>query len=204
MPKVQSWIALALLVLLPSCGGGSGSADVPTAAVDDTTGATQAKTASVSRLKPLDAYVILGGDIKRCWFNANKPLLPDYVYRADVPADGSKGLIPIHDRANLGRAGMSTYAIDFKQDGVSTIVTTENRKMPPEIAERMQADINRWKLGDATCSGGWPKVTAAAKPEQAAVPRWCRTLTQRIAVTSVRQRWKAPLFPPRALTLLAG
>ena len=171
MPKVQSGIALALLVLLPSCGGGSGSADVPTAAVDDTTGATQAKTASVSRLKPLDAYVILGGDIKRCWFNANKPLLPDYVYRADVPADGSKVLITIHDRANLGRAGMSTYAIDFKQDGVSTIVTTENRKMPPEIAERMQADINRWKLGDATCSGGWPKVTAAAKPEQAAVPR---------------------------------
>jgi len=159
-------MALALLFLLPSCGGGSssGSVDVPSAAVDDTASTTPARTASVSRLKPLDAYVILGGDIKRCWFNVNKPLLPDYVYRADVPADGSKVLITIHDRANLGRAGMSTYAIDFKQDGVSTIITTQNRKMPPEIAERMQADIDRWKLGDATCSSGWPKVTAAKAP----------------------------------------
>jgi hypothetical protein len=76
-----------------------------------------------------------------------------------VPADGSKVLITIHDRQS-GRAGMSTYALDFKQEGVSTIITTQNRKMPPEIAERMQADIDRWKLGDATCSTGWPKVTA--------------------------------------------
>jgi hypothetical protein len=154
-------MALALLVLLPSCGGGSGGgADAPIA-VDDATGTAPARSASVSRLKPLDAYVILGGDIKRCWFNVNKPLLPDYVYRADVPADGSKVLITIHDRADLGRAGMSTYAIDFKQDGVSTIITTQNRKMPPEIAERMQADLDRWKLGDAACSAGWPKVAAA-------------------------------------------
>jgi hypothetical protein len=171
LPSVRSWMALALLVLLPSCGGGSGSVDVPTVAVDDTTGTTPVRTASVSRLKPLDAYVIMGGDIKRCWFNANKPLLPDYVYRADVPADGSKVLITIHDRANLGRAGMSTYAIDFKQEGVSTIITTQNRKMPPEIAERMQADIDRWKLGDATCSTGWPKVTLAKEPAGAAKPQ---------------------------------
>ena len=164
-------MALGLLAVLPSCGGGSGSGEVPVTAVDDTTGTTPVKTAAVSRLNPIEAYEIMGGDIKRCWFNANKPLLPDYVYRADVPADGSKVLITIHDRANLGRAGMSTYAIDFKQDGVSTIITTENRKMPPEIAQRMQADIDRWKLGDANCSSGWPKVTAAAKPDQAAVPR---------------------------------
>jgi hypothetical protein len=159
-----------MLALLPGCGGGSATSDAPVV-VDDPTGTAPVRTAAVSRLKPIDAYVIMGGDIKRCWFNVNKPLLPDYVYRADVPADGSKVLITIHDRANLGRAGMSTYAIDFKQDGVSTIVTTENRKMPPEIAERMQADIDRWKLGDATCSTGWPKVTAAAKPDQAATPR---------------------------------
>jgi hypothetical protein len=163
-------MALALLALLPSCGGGSGSGDVPTAVVDDTTGTAPARTASVSRLKPLDAYVILGGDIKRCWFNVNKPLLSDYVYRADVPADGSKVQLTIHDRANLGRAGMSTYAIDFKQEGVSTIITTQNRKMPPEIAERMQADIDRWKLGDASCSAGWPKVTAAKAPAGTAKP----------------------------------
>jgi hypothetical protein len=182
--RARAALAALAAVLLSGCGGGSASGPaVDTAvAVNDATGATPARTASVessdttpvrsasvSRLKPFDAYVVLGGDIKRCWFNANKPLLPDYVYRADVPADGSKVQITVHKKIELGRAGTSTYAIDLKQEGVSTIVTTENRKMPPEIAERMQADINRWKMGDATCSSGWPKVTADSSP--AATPK---------------------------------
>jgi hypothetical protein len=63
---------------------------------------------------PLEAYIAVGGTIKRCWFNATDPLLPNHVYRADVSPDGSKVQITIHQRQNLGRAGLSTYAIDFK------------------------------------------------------------------------------------------
>jgi hypothetical protein len=154
------WIVLATTALT-ACGGGSGGGEPPIA-VDDSAEVPAARTVSVSNVKPVDAYVLLGGTIKRCWFNPTKPLLPDYVYRADVAADGSKVQITVHDRQDLGRAGLSTYAIDFKQEGPSTIVTTENRKMPPAIAERMQADIDRWKLGASDCSAGWPKVTAAA------------------------------------------
>ena len=83
---------------------------------------------SIATAKPVDAYVLLGGRIKSCWFNADAPLLPNHVYRADVSPDGSKVQITIHEKQALGRAGLSTYAIDFRQEGAYTVVTTENRK----------------------------------------------------------------------------
>jgi hypothetical protein len=115
---------------------------------------------SISGSKPVDAYVVLGGRIKSCWFNADMPLLRDYVYRADVSPDGNKVQITIHTRQALGRPGASTYAIDFRQEGSATVVSTENRKMPPELAAKMQYDIDRWKRGESNCSREMPKTAA--------------------------------------------
>jgi hypothetical protein len=157
-----------LVVLLSGCSMGSlfsrgtvgsapGDADTTT-----TTGSTGPSSVSLLRAKPLDAYVFLGGNIKRCWFNPTDPLLPKYVYRADVSPEGGKVKITVHQRANLGRAGLTTYVIDFKQSGPSTIITTENLKMPPELAAKMQFDIDRWKRGASNCSKQMPAVATAA------------------------------------------
>jgi hypothetical protein len=157
------------LVLLPSCSGGvgSGSGDV---AVEGggTTGATGV---SIIRAKPFDAYVAMGGDIKRCWFNPVDPLLPAYVYRADVSPDGSKVQISVHQRVELGRAGGTTYIIDFKQSGPSTVITTENRKMPPNLAAKMVFDIDRWKRGQSDCSKEMPTMGSVPAPKPAAGAR---------------------------------
>jgi hypothetical protein len=51
--------------------------------------------------------------------------------------------------------------IDFKQEGPSTVITTENRKMPPELAAKMQFDVDRWKRGQSDCSKEMPPVAAA-------------------------------------------
>ena len=110
--------------------------------------ALSASRVSIAGAKPVDAYVALGGRIKSCWFNADVPLLRDYVYRADVSADGSKVQITVHQRQALGRPGLLTYIIDFKQEGSATVVATENRKMPPDLAAKMQYDIDRWKRGE--------------------------------------------------------
>ncbi len=67
---------------------------------------------------PLEAYIAVGGTIKRCWFN-----VPNHVYRADVSPGGSKVKITVHRRANLGRAGLTTYIIDFKQSRPSTVIS---------------------------------------------------------------------------------
>lgn len=146
---------------LAACGGGStGSASI---AAEEPVGAVPAYNTSrmsVATAKPIDAYVMLGGRAKTCWFNPGAPLFPDHVYRADVSPDGQKVKITIHDRRNLGRAGKLAYTIDFHQQGGQTIVTTTNRTMTPEQAAKMQFDINRWKSGQTDCSKEWPEVVA--------------------------------------------
>ena len=65
---------------------------------------------------------------------------------------------------------LSTYVIDFKQEGPATVVTTENRKMPPELAAKMQYDIDRWKRGASDCNRKMPAVASAPAASPAAKP----------------------------------
>ena len=81
-----------------------------------------------------------------------------------VSPDGSKVQITIHKKIALGRAGAPTYAIDFNQQGGYTIVTTQNRGMTPELAAKMQFDIDRWKRGETNCSKQIPKAVTASAP----------------------------------------
>jgi hypothetical protein len=135
------------------------------ASLESTSAVPAASTApsriSLGSAKPVDAYVQLGGRIKSCWFNASDPLLPEHVYRANVSPDGSKVQITIHKKLALGRPGVSTYAIDFQQEGPATVVNTQNRLMTPELAAKMQYDIERWKRGEADCNRVMPPVAAA-------------------------------------------
>lgn len=156
---------------LTSCGGGGrqSASSASVAADDSSVGAIPAYNTSrmsIATAKPIDAYVMLGGRIKTCWFNPSEPLFPEHVYRADVSPSGEKVKIVIHRKKdNLGRAGQSAYAIDFAQQGTHTVVTTENRLMTPEQAAKMQFDINRWKGGETSCSKEWPKVAAQQPAE---------------------------------------
>jgi hypothetical protein len=157
-------VLLLIAAMLPSCSVGSGGVAVEGG--DGTTGSTGV---SITRGKPLDTYVVMGGEIKRCWFNPVDPLLPNYVYRADVSPDGSKVQISVHQRADLGRAGLTTYVIDFKQAGPSAAIATENRTMPPDLAAKMQFDIDRWRRGESDCSKKMP-APASVRPVRPARP----------------------------------
>jgi hypothetical protein len=156
----MAMVLAATALWAAGCGLRSGGANIGKDESVGTIPAYNTSRMSVASAKPVDAYVLLGGRIKTCWFNPNDPLFPDHVYRADVRPDGGKVKITIHDRANLGRAGKSAYAIDFSQEGAYTVVTTQNRTMTPEQAAKMQFDINRWKGGQTNCSKEMPKVVA--------------------------------------------
>lgn len=168
MPRpIGVTFALAVTALwLAGCSGrSSGSASV---APDENVGAVptyNTSRMSIATAKPVDAYVLLGGRIKTCWFNPNAPLFPEHVYRADVSPNGGKVKITIHAKRDLGRAGKSTYVVDFVQQGSHTVVTTRNRAMTPEQAAKMQFDIGRWKSGQTNCSKEWPKVAVKPKPK---------------------------------------
>ena len=173
MSRIRSVLIVGTAALAVGCGwrvGGIGGSRATSEASYESTSAVPAVNTtrmSIATSKPVDAYVQLGGRIKSCWFNATDPLLPDYVYKADVSPSGSKVQITVHQKLKLGRPGLSTYAIDFRQEGPSTVVSTENRKMPPELAAKMQYDIDRWKRGEADCNKVMPPV-AAAMPQATA------------------------------------
>lgn len=164
---LSGFVLILTAAFVAGCGwrpGGvslGGSSEASSETVSATSSVSSGRM-SIAGSKPVDAYVLLGGRIKSCWFNPDAPLLPNHVYKADVSPDGSKVKITIHQKQNLGRAGLSTYAIDFKQEGPYTVVTTQNRKMAPELAAKMQFDIDRWKRGESNCSKEMPKATAAA------------------------------------------
>ncbi len=173
--RLSIWL-LSVAAMLSGCGmslssygigSGGGGTSLAEEEATGSTGAPQATNVAVTRANPVDTYVVMGGRIKRCWFNATDPLLPNYVYRADVSPSGSLVRITVHQRADLGRAGLLTYIIDFKQAGGGTVITTENRKMPPELAAKMQYDINRWQRGQSDCSRTMPATASAkaAKPQ---------------------------------------
>jgi hypothetical protein len=176
--RVVSALSMLTVTLALGCGlrtsgigggwlgrSGSGEASLEsTSAVPAAT--TTSSRMSIASAKPVDAYVVLGGRIKTCWFNASDPLLPEHVYRANVSPNGSKVQITIHQKMALGRPGLSTYAIDFRQEGPSTVVSTENRKMPPELAAKMQYDIDRWKRGETECNKLMPPVAAVTRTTQ--------------------------------------
>ena len=168
-------VAVLILAFVAGCGvrpsgfGGSwlGSGFADGASIKASNESTSALPAgarqmSIAASKPIDAYVLLGRRIKGCWFNAVNPLLPNHVYRADVSPSGSKVQITIHQKQALGQAGLATYAVDFKQEGTYTVVRTANRNMPPDLAAKMQYDIERWKRGDTNCNRVMPKSAAAA------------------------------------------
>ena len=153
-----------------SLGGSSVGTSLAEEEATGSTGDVRPTNASVTRAKPLDAYVVMGRRIKSCWFNATDPLLPNHVYRADVSPGGGKVTITVHQRADLGRAGLSTYVIDFKQQGLATVITTENRRMPPELAAKMQYDIDRWQRGASDCNRKMPPVALAPATAPSAKP----------------------------------
>jgi hypothetical protein len=171
-PSVRlSTLLLLIAGMLSGCGvslssfgiGGSGTGT--SLAEEEATGSTGTSgptNIAVTKSRPFDAYLVMGGLIKRCWFNATDPLLPDHVYRADVSPAGGNVTITVHQRADLGRAGLLTYIIDFKQAGASTVISTENRKMPPELAAKMQYDIDRWQRGQSDCNKSMPVASAKA------------------------------------------
>ena len=144
-----------------SLGGSSVGTSLAEEEATGATGPVRPAHLSVTRAKPVDVYVVMGRRIKGCWFNATDPLLPNHVYRADVSPSGSKVTITVHQRADLGRAGLLAYVVDFKQQGPSTVITTENRRMPPELAAKMQYDVNRWQRGASDCNRVMPPVAFA-------------------------------------------
>lgn len=116
------------------------------------------------------AYTMLGRQIKACWFNPADPVLPDHIYRAEVPATGAPDpstKIVIYTKAPDGRLGLRAYSIKLEPQGGGTAVTTENHKLDYPLAQKLTADVGYWIQGGNVCEGTAPAGTPALAPKGA-------------------------------------
>ncbi len=160
---LRTGLALALTAsLLASCGKRSpeaariASANETTASIGEPAGEAVETPATSSGLalvdtKPIDAYLVLGGKIKTCWFNPTQPLLPQHMYRADVSPDGDNAKIAVYEMTREKRPGAIAYLIVLQQETGYTSVKTQNRKMPQAASARLRHDVERWTHGDGSC-----------------------------------------------------
>jgi hypothetical protein len=161
---LRTGLALALTAgLLANCGKRSPEAARIASASETTSSlgepaetATETPAAAPAGLalretKPIDAYLVLGGKIKTCWFNPTGPLLPRHMYRADVSPDGDNAKIAVYEMTREKRPGAIAYLIVLQQETGYTSVKTQNRKMPKDAAARLRHDVERWTHGDESC-----------------------------------------------------
>jgi hypothetical protein len=128
---------------------------------------------------PALAYTMVARQIKACWFKPADPVLPNHVFRAEVPPSGApdpKTTIVIYDRTPEGKRGLKAYSIEFESRSNGTTVTTANHKLPYALAQKLTADVGHWIQGGANCDGpapaaSGPRVAAAASSSRLSPPR---------------------------------
>lgn len=112
------------------------------------------------------AYTILGRQIKACWFNPADPVLPEHIFRAEVPATGAPDpttRIIVYTKAPDGRLGLKAYTVSLERQGSGTAITTENHKLDYPLAQKLSADVGYWIQGGSTCNNG-PSQSSGSAP----------------------------------------
>lgn len=151
-------------------------------------------TGTVARPEPIsvvEAYSRIAKGARSCWLRAGGALGPEYIFHADVPGGQGPAEIVLHarDRTSENQRGLRTYRIVIVGEGDAggAVASTENLKLPFDVAERMRRDVRRWTVGGLGCrpeDSAWatevgpdeatkvtPKSKAKPKPKTKAAPK---------------------------------
>ncbi|MBX9682402.1 MAG: hypothetical protein K2X41_01310 [Hyphomicrobium sp.] len=165
----------------------SGSLSLPTIELPKLAAAEPtAPIGSTSRLQPVgsatEVYSRIARGAVQCWFGATGPFKKDFIYHADAdaPSRGGKAEIVLHVRepAQPNPRGAKAYRIKIEPAGETSVVETENLRLPEPTALALNGDVGRWSNGEQGCAGattavGWSPKDDTVVP--AAVPAAAKT-----------------------------
>jgi len=160
--------------LLAGCAGGGPG--LPSAATLPDVAAITPKLAPADAPRPVGApteiYTRVARGILTCWFGANGPLKPGYIYNAEAepPSKGGGSVISIHqrDRTAADPRSIRAWRLAVVPAPEGTTVEIENFRLPPEWAEPLGRDARRWAAGEEGCGDG-PVTAGGAVNAPAAV-----------------------------------
>lgn len=117
-----------------------------------------APTSVVTQERPVDIYVRLAREIRRCWLGADNPRLPGHGFLASAqPGNAGEAEIDIYEEEEGRKYGPFAFEVKITPQGSGALVRSRNRRLDDALAETLRADVARWTRGASGCE------TAAAR-----------------------------------------
>lgn len=109
---------------------------------------------------PVNVYVRLARQIRRCWLGQEDPRLPGYGFRAEAkPGDAGEAEIDIFKQVEGRKYGPHAFEVKISPRGSGALVRSTNRRLDDALVNTLRGDIARWTRGGSSC---------AAPPENSA------------------------------------
>jgi hypothetical protein len=100
---------------------------------------------------PVNLYVRLARQIRRCWLGSDDPRLPGHGFRAEAKPAG-EAEIDVYKEVPGRKYGPFAFEVKITPQAGGSLVRSTNRRLEDELATVLRADIARWVRGGTGCS----------------------------------------------------
>ncbi|RIA55549.1 hypothetical protein BXY53_0616 [Dichotomicrobium thermohalophilum] len=102
---------------------------------------------------PINVYVRLARQIRRCWLGPEDPRLPGHGFRAEAkPGQTGEAEIDLYKEVPGRKYGPYAFEVKISPQGSGSLVRSTNRRLEDELANTLRADVARWVRGGTSCS----------------------------------------------------
>jgi len=107
----------------------------------------------VTQERPIDVYVRVARQIRRCWLGADNPKLPDHDFRAEAkPGDAGEAEIDIFKKVPGRKLGPFAFEVKISPRAGGALVRSRNRRLDDKLVNDLRTDIARWTRGGTDCA----------------------------------------------------
>jgi len=111
-----------------------------------------APSSVVTQETPINVYVRVAREIRRCWLGPDNPKLPGHGFRASAqPGDAGEAEIDIYKEVEGRKYGPFAFEVKITPEGSGALVRSRNRSLDDELANTLRADVARWTNGASGC-----------------------------------------------------
>jgi hypothetical protein len=106
----------------------------------------------VSDDTPVNVYVRLARQIRRCWLGPQDPRLPGHGFRAEAkPGQSAEAEIDVFKEVPGRKYGPHAFEVKITPQGGGSLVRSTNKRFDDDLANILRADVARWVRGGAGC-----------------------------------------------------
>jgi len=119
----------------------------------DFSGPAVAPRSVVADDTPINVYIRLARQIRRCWLGPDDPRLPGHGFRAEAkPGQSAKAEIDVYEEVPGRKYGPYAFEVEISPKGGGSMVCSTNRRLEDELANTLRADVARWVRGGSGCA----------------------------------------------------